>query len=234
MPPPGPQERILSAVLGLLEEEGVDGVSTRAVGSRANVQAPAIYRLFGDKKGLLEAAVERGYAQWVADKGERSLPADPVEALRVGWDDAVEFGLGHPAMYRIASSRTTRSSALSDGADLLRAKVERAAAAGRLRVGQSEAVTLMQATCRGVILSLLDSGSGTENARALSTLARESVISAITADTHDDRDPTVATTATTLRALLPSAEQLSPAEKALMADWLDRLAAAGHEGRPAG
>ncbi|WP_338419811.1 TetR family transcriptional regulator [Streptomyces klenkii] len=34
-------------------------MTTRAVAAAAGVQAPAIYRLFGDKDGLLEAVAEQ-------------------------------------------------------------------------------------------------------------------------------------------------------------------------------
>ncbi|MDQ2795770.1 MAG: TetR/AcrR family transcriptional regulator, partial [Actinomycetota bacterium] len=39
----------------LLQEEGPAAVTTRGVALAAGVQAPAVYRLFGDKDGLLEA-----------------------------------------------------------------------------------------------------------------------------------------------------------------------------------
>ncbi|HEY0937917.1 MAG TPA: helix-turn-helix domain-containing protein, partial [Trebonia sp.] len=39
----------------LLASQGPDAVTTRSVALAAGVQAPAIYRLFGDKGGLLDA-----------------------------------------------------------------------------------------------------------------------------------------------------------------------------------
>lgn len=223
-----PHDRILSAVLHLLEEGGIDAVSTRAVGEAAHVQAPAIYRLFGDKQGLLEAAVERGYREWVAEKGARQPIEDPVEALRAGWDEAIEFGLDHPAMYRIAFARSTRSPALGEGQAVLREKIRRAAAAGRLRVSEDQAVALMQAAGRGVTLALLDEPSGSPTAAGLADAAREAVIAAITTGEAPAHDGTLRSTAAALQALLPEAEALQPNERALMSDWLDRIAA----GRP--
>ena len=66
MPGGGPRERILAATAKLLAEGGREAASTRAVGAAAGVQAPTIYRLFGDKQGLLDA---------VAARGLRRLPA---------------------------------------------------------------------------------------------------------------------------------------------------------------
>ena len=221
-----PQERILDAVLRLLDEGGVDAVSTRAVGAAADVQAPAIYRLFGDKQGLLLAAVERGYADWVARKGERPPIEDPVEALRAGWDDAVAFGTDHPAMYRISASSSSRSPALAAGLEVLRAKVRRVAAAGRLRVSEEQAVALMSAAGRGVTLTVIDGAPGSPAADDLRTQAREAVIAAITTERGTVPDPAPRTLAAALRAVLPETDVLRPAERALMDEWLERLSAA--------
>lgn len=216
-----PHDRILTAVLHLLDEQGEAAVSTRAVGAAAGVQAPAIYRLFGDKQGLLEAAVERAYAEWVARKGVRPSAQDPVDDLRSGWDEAVRFGLEHPAVYRIAMDRTTRSPALLAGREVLERKIERAAAAGRLRVAPHEALALMQAAGRGVTLASIEDPAG---ARGLGALAREAVIAAITTDAPPEHDGAVTSIAAALRTVLPDDGVLRPAERALMIDWLDRIA----------
>ena len=63
------------------------------------MQAPAIYRLFVDKDGLLDAVAEHGYAAFLAAEHADTRPRDPVEDLRAGWDLAVEFGLANPALY---------------------------------------------------------------------------------------------------------------------------------------
>src|SRR4051794_36006940 len=50
-----PRDRILQAAARLLAEGGREAVSTRAVSRAAGVQAPTIYRQFGDMQGLLDA-----------------------------------------------------------------------------------------------------------------------------------------------------------------------------------
>ena len=65
------------------------------------MQAPAIYRLFGDKGGLLDAVVEHGYASYVASKPPVDADADPVEGLRAGWECHVGFGLSSPVLFRL-------------------------------------------------------------------------------------------------------------------------------------
>ncbi|MBC8122483.1 MAG: TetR family transcriptional regulator, partial [Gemmatimonadaceae bacterium] len=47
--------RIVVAAAGLIDSGGRDAATTRAVAAAAAVQAPTIYRLFGDKRGLLDA-----------------------------------------------------------------------------------------------------------------------------------------------------------------------------------
>lgn len=216
------RERILRSVLELLAEGGVEAVSTRAVTARAGVQAPALYRQFGDKDGLLEAAAERALSDWVSGKSTRDVPDDPVDALRVGWDDAVRFGLDHPDAYRIAYARAARGPAVDRGHDLLRAKIERVARAGRLTVTPERAGALLQAAGRGVVLTLLDTPPGQRDP-GLAGLAREAVIAAITTDVPV-REPGLPATATALRTMLADSAVLEPAERQLMDVWLARLA----------
>ncbi|MFD4527271.1 TetR family transcriptional regulator [Streptomyces sp. NPDC058470] len=95
------RQRVIEAAADLLAREGRDAVTTRAVAVAAGMQAPAIYRLFGDKDGLLEAVAEHGFAAFLATKNVEARPQDPIEDLRAGWDLAVEFGLANPAPYTL-------------------------------------------------------------------------------------------------------------------------------------
>jgi AcrR family transcriptional regulator len=95
------RQRVVEAAIQLLEREGRDAVTTRAVAVAAGLQPPAIYRLFGDKNGLLDAVAEHGFAVFLASKKVDPEPPDPVEDLREGWNLAVEFGLTNPALYAL-------------------------------------------------------------------------------------------------------------------------------------
>jgi len=92
------RERIVETAAELLARGGREAVTTRAVATAAGVQPPTIYRLFGDKVGLLDAVTEHGFRAYLADKGVAS--ADPVADLRSGWDLHVGFGLANPAVSR--------------------------------------------------------------------------------------------------------------------------------------
>lgn len=88
--------------MALLESGGRDAVTTRAVADAAGLQPPAIYRLFGDKDGLLDAVAESGFTRFLAAKQQADpAPHDPVGELCNGWDTVVGFGLANPALYAL-------------------------------------------------------------------------------------------------------------------------------------
>ena len=95
------RERILKAAAGLLAEGGRDAISTRAVSEAAGVQAPTIYRLFGDKRGLLDALAEYGLGEYLRRKTGGGTTDDPVEDLRKGWHLHIRFGLENPGLYEL-------------------------------------------------------------------------------------------------------------------------------------
>ncbi|MEU4742373.1 TetR/AcrR family transcriptional regulator [Actinosynnema sp. NPDC023658] len=221
------RQRIVEAAAELLAREGRDAVTTRAVAAAAGAQAPAIYRLFGDKDGLLEAVAEHGYATFLAAKhGERPL-ADPVEDLRAGWDLAVEFGLANPELYALMYGeprRGTGSAAFKAGMRILLGRIHRLAAAGLLRVDEGLAASLVHATARGAVLTWLSLPDERRDP-ALLTAMREAMVHAVTLDRPAVRDVGPAGAARALRALLPEQAVLSDAERHLLGEWLDRLTA---------
>lgn len=223
-----PRQRVIEAAADLLAREGRDAVTTRAVAVAAGLQPPAIYRLFGDKEGLLEAVAEHGFATFLAAKHVDPDPRDPIEDLRAGWDLAVEFGLANPALYVLMYSEPTRatSAAFKAGMEILTGRVRRLAAGGWLRVDEELAVSVIHATGRGAVLTWL---SLPEDRRdpVLLTALRESMVSAVTHQEPAVQDTGPAGAARALRAALPEQTGLSSAEQHLLREWLDRLAADG-------
>ena len=218
--------RILAAAIELLSTGGRDAVTTRAVADAAGVQAPTLYRLFGDKDGLLRAVAEHGFAAYLAKKEVRRTDEDPVEELRRGWDLHVAFGLANPALYLLmyADPRPgAKTPAAATAYRILRQHIHHAAAAGRLRVSEEWAAGLFHASASGTILLLLGMAEG-ERDMELSTLARESALATITTTAFLVERPGPAATAVTLRSLLPQATGLSQGERVLLEEWLDRLA----------
>ncbi len=68
----GTRGKIVSAAIRLLNHGGRDAVTTRAVAEAAGVQAPTIYRLFGDKGRLLDAVAEYGFAAYLGQRRSAS------------------------------------------------------------------------------------------------------------------------------------------------------------------
>ncbi|WKK70788.1 helix-turn-helix domain-containing protein [Rathayibacter oskolensis] len=98
---PTTRDRILRATAELLAEGGRDAVSTRAISSAAGVQAPTIYRTFGDLRGLLDSVAAAGFGAAQAEFERVDPPVDPVDALRAAWDHHVAFGLAEPHLYAL-------------------------------------------------------------------------------------------------------------------------------------
>lgn len=220
-----PRQRVIHAAIDLLTRGGRDAVTTRAVAVAAGLQPPAIYRLFGDKDGLLDAVAEYGFARFLAAKHVDPDPRDPIEDLRAGWDLAVEFGLANPALYALMYSEPTKvtSAAFKAGMEILMGRIRRLAAGGWLRVDEELAAMLIHATARGAVLTWLSLPEGRRDP-ALLTALREAMVTAVTNQEPAVRDVGPVGAARALRATLPEQTTLSGAEQHLLREWLDRLA----------
>jgi AcrR family transcriptional regulator len=219
------REKIVEAAAALLNEGGREAISTRAVSAAAGVQAPTIYRIFGDKQGLLDAVASHGFVSYLRGKTALGHSADPVEDLRRGWDLHVAFGLAHPAVYTLIYGEPrpgVASPAARAAAEVLAGQVRRIAAAGRLRVSEERAAHLIHSAGCGMTLTLIALPPDLRDP-ALPVLARESVIAAVTGERADQGDG-LAGTAGALRAALPEVTALSAAERALLDEWLTRIA----------
>jgi AcrR family transcriptional regulator len=217
--------RLVDVAARLLETQGLDAVTTRAVALAAGVQAPMIYRLFGDKNGLLDAVAEHGFATYLAQKPPVESHEDPVAGLRAGWDLHIGFGLANPALFRLMHTAPPTSdgqAAAESGVQVLRQRVSRVARAGRLRVPEHRAVQLIRAAGTGVVFTLIDQPSDARDEQ-LAELAWKAVCESILTDTQDVGAASPITAAVALRAALPALDVLSPHERALLGDWLDRV-----------
>ncbi|MFI6345547.1 TetR/AcrR family transcriptional regulator [Streptomyces sp. NPDC050560] len=219
------RQRVIEAAIDLLTRGGRDAVTTRAVADAAGLQPPAIYRLFGDKDGLLDAVAEHGFTTFLATKHIDPDPADPLQDLRDGWDVAAEFGLANPALFTLMYTEPTRtaSAAFATGMEILRGRVRRLAAGGWLRVGEELTAQIIHATVRGAVLTWF---SLPEDRRdpALMTALREAMVTAVTHERPAVRDAGPAGAARALRASLTDRTPLTGAERHLLGEWLNRLA----------
>ena len=226
--------RIVAAAARLIAEGGPDAATTRAVAAAASVQAPTIYRLFGDKRGLLDAVAEHGLAAYVAGKAARATDPDPLRDFRNGWNQHVEFGLAHPGLFAIMMGDARPrppSPAAAAGIEVLTRRIRNLARAGRLRVSEERALALTHSVGVGTVLTLLRQPERERDA-GLAAAAREAVIAAITGEAAALTDASVSGAAITLRASLASLSVLSAGERALLGELLARIANDPSSGTP--
>ncbi|MGN2636575.1 TetR/AcrR family transcriptional regulator [Nocardia takedensis] len=224
-----PRHRIIEATIGLLEKGGPDAVRTRAVAAAAGMQPPVIYRLFGDKGGLLDAVAEYGYMQFLESKRAQLdlAPKDAVEDLRRAWDVVVDFGITRPELFVVINNSTSRAAdtAHRAGLEILHGRVRRLAAEGWLRVGEELAAQIIQATGRSAVTTWHATPPDRRDPAILSTL-REITIAAIThiEPTLPAEETGPAAAARALHATLPDrTDVLTTAEQVLLREWLTRL-----------
>ncbi|MFJ2439590.1 MULTISPECIES: TetR/AcrR family transcriptional regulator [unclassified Streptomyces] len=240
--------RILEVAADLLAKSPNGDISTRAVCDAAQVGAPALYRQFGDKEGLLSAVVDHEFDAYPAAGRSREPGDDPVQDLRDSWDSHVGFARAHPNPYRLTHSPVMRKPPASTLAfhQILVRDLERAAARGQLRVSPELAAQMVLSANIGVALTLAARPAASTDPE-LSRRVRDAVHGSVftpeamradppekgeesadngsdTATTNPDGGTPVA--AARLRALLrrtPSSS-LTAVEAALLAEWLERVA----------
>jgi len=96
-----PRGEILSAASSLLHEGGPEGLTIRRLALRCGYTAPAIYQIFGDKAGLLDAILRQTIDQLFDRIGKVPDHADPRERMRMHFREIVRFGREHPTNYRL-------------------------------------------------------------------------------------------------------------------------------------
>lgn len=228
------RSKIVTAAARLLRTSGAKAVTTRAVAQEAGIPAPTIFRLFGDKDGLLEAVAEHVMANHVAGKTAEAADedGDPVEDLRAAWRSHIAFSLANPDVFLLLvdPERSQHSAASTAGAEVLRARVARVAAAGLLNVSVARAVDMIHAAGSGVVLALLGRPEDERDPELTDAL-----LDAVLAGILTSAPVPPATDATALvvafREALPLLPALSEAERTLLSEWLARTTAALQEQR---
>jgi AcrR family transcriptional regulator len=118
--------RILEAVEALLLEGGVEGVSIRRLSARCGYTAPTIYYHFGDKTGLIGAALEARFR--VVLEVMEAIPhgADTVVYLREMAAAFIRFALANPDHYRLLTVPRPEGAHVVPSAEACRELVKRA------------------------------------------------------------------------------------------------------------
>jgi AcrR family transcriptional regulator len=231
--------RILEATATLLASSPDADVSTRAICDAAGVGAPALYRQFGDKDGLLRAVIDHAFGEYLASKRALVPSEDPAADLKAGWDSHLAFALANPTIYRLMHSTgvTAPSEAVEESFVLLREVLDRCATAGRLRMSTATAAQLVMAATIGMALSLITRPDQYPD-RTVADRLRDAVMDSVLTDVAASKKQRpsrssnrsggtqASATASALSAQLtrdPS-PAMTGGETALLHEWLHRLA----------
>jgi AcrR family transcriptional regulator len=221
--------QMLKAAESLLQASPDRDISTRAVCDAVGVGAPVLYRLFGDKNGLLAAVVDYVFDRYLARKRAIPLSDDPVDDLYLAWDNHVAFALKNPAVFRIAYAPSLAEvpGGVEESRQLLVKRFIRCAEAGRLNTTPDQAAQSFMAACLGVEMGLL-AQPATFDDPDLSRRVRDAVVRdlivdpvARAADQQTDRLRSVALQMAALIRETPA--PLTAPEASLMLQWLDAI-----------
>lgn len=192
------------------------------------MQQPVIYRLFGDKEGLLAVTVDHVWDEYLGMKRSAPQSDDPLADLRAGWDSHTAFALAHPNPYRLlfGSGAVDKAESASEAMRLLRAVLDRLAAQGRLRIAPEIAAQVVMAANTGVALALILRPALYPDL-ALSTMMRDIVLGALVDDAApvSGADEAGRVAAITLRGALPTMPGVlfTDGEAGLLDEWLARI-----------
>lgn len=219
---------VIAASAELLAHSPSGDISTRAVCEAAGVQQPVIYRLFGDKDGLLAATVDHVWDEYLRMKRAAKQSADAVDDLRSGWDSHVAFALAHPNAYRLlfGSGAVDKAESADEAMRLLRMVLERVAAQGQLRLDPTVAAQVVMAANTGVALALILRPALYPDL-ALSATVRDIVHRSILSGTAAavDAGESGRIAAITLQGAIPALPSalFTEREAGLLDEWLGRI-----------
>ena len=214
--------RLLEAAADLIAAAPGEDFSLRAVCDAAGVKMPTLYHFFGNKQGLIEAVVQRGFDMYLSAKSSTESSGDPIQDLRLGWDAHVAFGLENPGFYTLMYGKVRPGyspEAQSKPTEILRGLTRRAEQEGRLVVGHEQAAAHVLATNIGVTLRLIIQGRHDPD---LSAGVREGVLAAITGTGQSEPGGERLGHAVIERAAAHP-EILGETETQLLIQWLGRL-----------
>ncbi|WP_231445345.1 TetR/AcrR family transcriptional regulator [Brevibacterium zhoupengii] len=214
--------RLLNAAADLIAAAPGEDFSLRAVCDAVGVKMPTLYHFFGNKQGLIEAVIERGFDMYLSAKSASESSGDPIQDLRMGWDAHVSFGLENPGFYTLMYGKVRPGyspEAQSKPSEILRSLTRRAEEQGRLVVGYEQAAAHILATNIGVTLRLIIQGRADPD---LSAGVREGVLAAITGTAQaSEKGQRLGHSVIECAAAHP--EILGTVETQLLIQWISRL-----------
>jgi AcrR family transcriptional regulator len=104
---------IVRVALEILEREGPEGVTMRAIAERLGIRAPSLYKHFPDKEALEVGMLAIGLEQFaIVFEAAAAGSTDPIADLGRTYR---AWGLAHPHLYRLLTDRPLPRADLPEG-----------------------------------------------------------------------------------------------------------------------
>lgn len=106
------RREILDAAWAMVRENGLNGLSLRALGDRVGMRAQSLYSYFGSKDEIHDALFRDGneqFAEWMApvlDLPDDEVRADPFGTAQAAVRRHFEFCVADPVRYELLFQRT--------------------------------------------------------------------------------------------------------------------------------
>lgn len=99
-------ERIVTAALGLIDEQGIGVASMRTVGARLGVRGMALYRYVENREELFDAVVDRIVSELDDDPELAGAPADGWRGFLTSLAGGVRrYAIAHPHAFPLVATR---------------------------------------------------------------------------------------------------------------------------------
>lgn len=106
----------LAEAFRVVDAQGPDALSVRALAKRLGVSDPAVYRHFADRQALLVEVAQRGMIGLMRAMAASSTTADaPVDALEAAGRAYLEYACAHRGWFRLCFSADLQDAGLSAG-----------------------------------------------------------------------------------------------------------------------
>ncbi|MCL5292958.1 MAG: TetR/AcrR family transcriptional regulator [Actinobacteria bacterium] len=170
------ENEILEAAISLFGERGYYKVTVDDIAARVGVGKGTVYRHFGDKKGLFEAALHRGI-QMATDEVKKKIESidDPVECLRETTELMIELSKQYFSLLRTVKEQLPQFKKDKDAsrglAPLIAGVIERGKAQGRMRdVNSTVAAHALLGLIETVFSPIVGLGTGLSPEEAIRTI----------------------------------------------------------------
>ena len=139
------RDAVVDAAVTIVESDGLDALSMRALSEKLDVAVTSIYWHVGNKDALLDALVDRMSMAIVADAPSGSSPRERVSWVACGVRDALE---AHGQLVAIAQQRGRLATVFAPARRSLAVELHRAGLRGeRLADGANTVLQYVAAYC---------------------------------------------------------------------------------------